>query len=69
VNELVGTAAVVVIVALPRVLGGLHPTREDLTWTILLAFATGFTSISALVLLVLDLARFEAGAGREGDGQ
>jgi hypothetical protein len=69
VNELMGTAAVVVIVALPWVLGGLHPTREDLTWTILLAFATGFTSISALVLFVLDLARFEAGAGREGDGQ
>jgi hypothetical protein len=69
VNELVGTAAVVVIIALPWVLGGLHPTREDLTWTILLAFATGFTSISALVLFVLDLAGFEAGAGREGDGQ
>jgi hypothetical protein len=65
VNELVGTAAVVVIVALPWVLGGLHPTREDLTWTILLAFATGFTSISALVLFVLDLARFEA---KSGDG-
>jgi hypothetical protein len=69
VNELVGTAAVLVIVALPWVLGGLHPTREDLTWTILLAFATGFASISALVLFVLDLARFEDGAGREGDGQ
>jgi hypothetical protein len=69
VNELVGTAAVVVIVALPWVLGGLHPSREDLTWTILLAFATGFASISALVLFVLDLAGFEAGAGREGDGQ
>jgi hypothetical protein len=69
VNELVGTAAVVVIVALPWVLGGLHPTREDLTWTILLAFATGFTSISALVLFVLDLARFEAKSGDEGDGQ
>ena len=64
VNELMGTAAVLVIVALPWVLGGLHPTREDLTWAILLAFATGFTSISALVLFVLDLARFEAGAGR-----
>jgi hypothetical protein len=69
VNELMGTAAVVVIVALPWVLGGLHPTREDLTWTILLAFATGFTSISALVLFVLDLARFEAKSGDEGDGQ
>jgi hypothetical protein len=69
VNELVGTAAVVVIVALPWVLGGLHPTREDLTWTILLAFAIGFASISALVLFVLDLARFEAKSGDEGDGQ
>jgi|SRR5215216_8197528 len=69
VNELAGTAAVLVIVALPWVLGGLHPTREDLTWTILLAFATGFTSISALVLFVLDLARFEAKSGDEGDGQ
>jgi uncharacterized membrane protein len=69
VNELVGTAAVVAIVALPWVLGGLHPTREDLTWTILLAFAAGFASISALVLFVLDLARFEAGGGDEGEGQ
>ena len=69
VNELVGTAAVLVIVALPWVLGGLHPTREDLTWAILLAFATGFASISALVLFVLDLARFEAKSGDEGDGQ
>jgi hypothetical protein len=69
VNELVGSAAVLVIVALPWVLGGLHPTREDLTWAILLAFAAGFASISALVLFVLDLAGFEAGAGRESDGQ
>jgi hypothetical protein len=69
VNELAGTAAVLVIVALPWVLGGLHPTREDLTWTILLAFATGFASISALVLFVLDVARFEAKSGDDGDGQ
>jgi hypothetical protein len=69
VNEVVATAMVVVLVVLPWALGGLHPTREDLTWAILLAFATGFTSISALVLFVLDLARFEAGAGRDGDGQ
>ena len=69
VNELVGTAAVVTIVALPWVLGGLHPTREDLAWAILLAFAAGFASISALVLFVQDLARFEAGGGDEGEGQ
>jgi hypothetical protein len=41
-NELAGSAAVVAIVALPWALGGLHPTREDLTWAILLAFAAGF---------------------------
>jgi hypothetical protein len=69
VNELVGSAAVVMIVALPWVLGGLHPTREDLTWAILLAFAAGFVSILALVLCVLDLAGFEAKSGDEGDGQ
>jgi hypothetical protein len=69
VNELVGSAAVLVIVALPWVLGGLHPTREDLAWAILLAFAAGFASISALVLFVLDLTGFEAGAGRESDAR
>jgi hypothetical protein len=68
-NELMGSAAVLVIVALPWVLGGLHPTRQDLTWAILLAFAAGFASISALVLFVLDVARFEAKSGDEDDGQ
>jgi hypothetical protein len=46
---------------------GLHPTRQDLAWAILLAFAGGFASISALVLFVLDVAGFEAADGREGD--
>ena len=68
VNELVGSVAVLVIVALPWVLGGLHPTREDLAWAILLAFAAGFASISALVLFVLDIARFEPKSGDEGEG-
>jgi hypothetical protein len=36
---------------------------------ILLAFAAGFASISALVLFVQDLARFEAGGEDEGEGQ
>jgi hypothetical protein len=69
VNELVGTAAVLVIIALPWVLGGLHPISEDLARAILLALAAGFASISALVLFVLDVAGFEAADGREGDGQ
>jgi uncharacterized membrane protein len=50
VNEVAGTVGVVVLVVLPWVLGGLHPSREDLTWAILLSFASGFISISALVL-------------------
>jgi hypothetical protein len=69
VNEVAGTLAVLVVVALPWILGGLHPTREDLTWAILLSFAAGFASIAAMVLFVLDLAGFEANAGREDDGQ
>ena len=69
VNELAGTLAVLVIVALPWALGGLHPTREDLAWAILLSFAAGFASIAAMVLFVLDLAGLDEGAGREDDGQ
>jgi hypothetical protein len=59
-NELAGTVAVVVIVVTPWILGGLHATREDLTWAILLSFATGFLSIFAMVVSAFDLARVEA---------
>jgi hypothetical protein len=58
-NELLGTAAVVLLVTLPWILGGFHPTREDLTWAILLSFGSGFLSVGALVLSALDTARFE----------
>lgn len=61
-NEIVGTAAVVVIVSLPWILGALHPSREDLTWAVLLAFATAFLSVCALVLSAFDITRFEAAA-------
>lgn len=60
-NEVAGSVGVLVLVPIPWILGGLHPTREDLTWAILLAFATGFISIVALVLSVFDMARFESG--------
>jgi hypothetical protein len=59
VNEIVGTLGVVVTVLVPWILGGFHPTREDLTWAILLAFAAGFASICAAVLSAFDIARFE----------
>lgn len=60
VNEVAGSAGVLALVAIPWILGGLHPTREDLTWAILLAFASGFMSIGALVLSVFDTARIES---------
>ena len=47
---------VAILVLLPWILGGLHPSREDLTWAILLSFAGGFLSVGALVLSVLDVA-------------
>ncbi len=56
-NELLGSVAVVFIVTVPWILGGFHPTREDLTWAILLAFASGFLSISAAVLSAFDISR------------
>lgn len=62
VNELLGSAAVVVIVVLPWVLGGLRPSREDLTWAVLLSFAAGFLSIGAMVLSAFDVGRLDRGA-------
>lgn len=67
VNEIAGSVAVVAIVIVPWLLGGFHPTREDITWAILLSFATGFASICALVLSAFDIARFETAGTREDD--
>jgi hypothetical protein len=61
-NELVGTAAVLAIVVTPWALGGLHPTREDLTWAILLSLGTGFLSVSTLVLSVFETSGSEGAA-------
>jgi hypothetical protein len=65
-NEIVGTMGVLAIVALPWILGGLHPTRGDLTWSILLSFAAAFMSVCALVLSAFDISRFEETARAEG---
>jgi hypothetical protein len=61
VNEAVGSAAVLAIVTVPWAVGGLDPTREDLTWAILLSLGSGFLSVSALVLSVYDTDRYENG--------
>lgn len=60
VNEVVGTIGVLVLVSLPWILGGPSPTREDLTWAILLAFLIGFLSFAAVVLSAFELARLDA---------
>jgi hypothetical protein len=58
-NELLGSVVVLALVVVPRAVGRLHPSREDLTWAILLSFAAGFLSVSALVLSVFDTAMHE----------
>jgi hypothetical protein len=55
-NEVGGTVGVVLIVLLPWILGGIDPTREDLTWSILISFATAFLSLATLLLSVFDIA-------------
>jgi hypothetical protein len=55
-NEVAGSAAVALLVALPWVLGGIDPSREDLTWAILLSFGAAVASVFVLVLSVFDLA-------------
>lgn len=60
VNEVLGSVVVAAIIVVPWILGGLHPTREDLVWSILLAFATGFLSICTLILSAFDISRVEA---------
>jgi hypothetical protein len=62
INELVTTGLAILMVILPWVLGGLRPTREDLTWAIILGFAAGFLSIAAIVMSAFDVARAEAKA-------
>ena len=62
VNEVVGSLAVLAVVLVPWLLGGLHPSREDLTWAILLSFGAGFVSVAALVLSIIDTGRYETAA-------
>jgi hypothetical protein len=54
VNEVVTSVLALALVALPWVLGGLRPTREDLTLAIILAFAAGLLSIGATVMSAFD---------------
>jgi hypothetical protein len=69
VNEIVTTALAILVIVLPWALGGLHPTRKDLTWAILLAFAAGFLSIAATVMTAFDFSKFEPPARTEGEAR
>jgi hypothetical protein len=66
VNEVVTSILALTLILVPWILGGLHPTREDLAWAIVLAFVAGFLSIAATVLSAFDVARLEATARTHG---
>jgi uncharacterized membrane protein YoaK (UPF0700 family) len=53
-NEAATTGLTLLLVILPWALGGLRPTRENLTWAILLAFAAGVLSVSTAVMSAFD---------------
>jgi hypothetical protein len=64
VNEVITTLVALAMLVTPWALGGLHPTREDLTWAILLALAAGFLSIGAVVMSAFDIAHLEVKSAR-----
>jgi hypothetical protein len=53
-NEAAATGLTLLLVVLPWAMGGLRPTREHLTWAILLAFAAGLLSVSTTVMSTFD---------------
>jgi hypothetical protein len=55
-NERYFPRGVVLIVLVPWILGGIDPSREDLTWAILNAFGTAFLSLATALLSVFDIA-------------
>ena len=54
-SEVIATAGAVLVVTVPWVLGGVDPSREDLTWAILLALASGIFGIWAMVMIAFDI--------------
>lgn len=56
-NEAVSTLGVIVLVALPWLLGGIRPDTEQLVPSLLLSLGAGFLSTCALVMSVFDLRR------------
>lgn len=56
-NEVVSTVAVIVLVSMPWLLGGIRPSADQLAPSILLSLSAGFLSTCALVMAVFDLRR------------
>lgn len=65
ITEVLGSLGVAATVTLPWILGGLHPSRNDLTWAILASFATGFLSVYATAISAFDIARSPSESGSE----
>lgn len=59
INEIVGTAGVLLMVILPLASGGFSPNREDLVPPILISLGIAFLSTCVLVLTLFDIAQFE----------
>jgi hypothetical protein len=58
-NEVAGSIGVLAIVVLPWAIGGLRPSREDLTLGTLIALATALLSVGAIALSAFDSAPAE----------
>lgn len=52
-------ATATVVLAAPWLLGGLHPSREDLTVGVLLILLSGLVSTFSILLSIFDIAAFE----------
>jgi hypothetical protein len=68
-HEIVSTILAQTMIAIPWILGGLHPTRKDFTWAVILAFAVGFTSISATVMSAFAASNETETQPAEADGE
>jgi hypothetical protein len=60
-NEIAGSVGVLAVVVLPWALGGLRPSREDLTLATLIALGTALLSVGAIALSAFDTAQADVG--------
>jgi len=58
---------VAAMLAIPWVMGGLHPSREHLTWAVLLTMLTALVSTLEMLLSVFDISAFEQASRLSGN--